>query len=94
VSAGNVTVQLLARSGGGGGGIALSHGDCEGSFFSPSYMPLPAALGSTSESATPLPSWYPPWGQSIALSRVQLSKTGPTRNTYAGWGRAILTPLS
>jgi hypothetical protein len=36
-----------------GGGVVLSSSDCEGSFHSPSYIPPPAALGSTRESSTP-----------------------------------------
>ncbi len=35
------------------GGVALSHGDCEAIFRSPSFMPPPAALVSKRESATP-----------------------------------------
>ncbi len=41
--------------GAGVGGVALSRGDYEGSFRSPSYMPPPAALGSTRESVIPPP---------------------------------------
>ncbi len=58
---------MLPPRGGVGGGVALSHGYCEAIFRSPSYMPPPAALGSTRESAIPPPP-PPAWAESRAIT--------------------------